>query len=124
MTTGSGVVNAGTMKSTNGFRRPRRRRITPSRRAQLLAAFDRSGLSAAAFARRHGIGYSTFCGWRHRQAKANSSAAFVEIELPAPAAAGELVIEVGPHGRLRINSAKQVELAACFLLRFNALASC
>jgi hypothetical protein len=35
-----------------------------------------------------------------------------------------LLIEVGAHTRLRISSAGQVERAARFLHRFNALASC
>jgi hypothetical protein len=48
----------------------------------------------------------------------------VEVEVPGPAAAVELWIEVGAHARLCISSAGQVELAACFLHRFNALASC
>jgi hypothetical protein len=81
-------------------------------------------LSAAAFARQHGIGYTTFCGWRHRRTKANPSPAFVEVELPGSAAAVELLIEVGAHTRLRIRSAGQVELAARFLHCFNAQASC
>ena len=112
------------MKSLNGFRRRRQRRTLPSRRIQLLAAFDRSGLSAAAFARQHGISYTTFCGWRHRWAKTKVSPAFVEVEVPEPAAAVELLIEVGAHACLRISSAGQVELAARFLHHFNALTSC
>ena len=99
-------------------------RTTPARRTQLLAKFDHSGLSAAAFARQHGIGYTTLCGWRHRRAKAKASPAFVEVELPGPAAAAELLIEVGAYARLRISSAGQVELAARFLYCFNAQASC
>ena len=112
------------MKSSNGFPRHRRERTPSSRRTQLLAAFDRSGLSAAAFARQQGIGYTTFCGWRHRRAKTKASPAFVEVELPGPAAAVELLIEVGAHTRLRISSAGQVELAARFLHCFNAQTSC
>ena len=112
------------MKSSNGFPRHRRQRTPSSRRTQLLAAFDRSGLSAAAFARQQGIGYTTFCGWRYRQAKTKASPAFVEVEVPGPAAAVELLIEVGTHARLRLSSAAQMELAAGFLHRFNALASC
>jgi hypothetical protein len=81
-------------------------------------------LSAAAFARQQGIGYTTFCGWRHRRAKTKASPAFVEVELPGPAAAVELLIEVGAHTRLRISSAGQVELAARFLHCFNAQTSC
>ncbi len=112
------------MKPLNGFRRPRRQRTAPGRRAQLLAAFDRSGLSAAAFARQHGIGYSTFCGWRHRQGKRPASPAFVEVELSGSAVAVELLIEVGAQARLRLSSPAQVELAARLLHRFNALISC
>ena len=112
------------MKRSNGFSRRRQQRTPSSRRAQLLAAFDRSGLSAAAFARQHDIGYTTFCGWRHRQTKAKASPTFVEVELPGPVATVELLIEVGAHTRLRVSSAGQVELAARFLYCFNALASC
>jgi transposase-like protein len=112
------------MKSLNGFRRRRRRRTPPGQRTQLLAAFDQSGLSAAAFARQHHVGYSTFCGWRHRQAKTQPSPAFVEVEVPAPAAAVELLVELGAQVRLRIISAAQMELAVRLLHRFNALASC
>ena len=112
------------MKASNGSVRSCRRRTSASRRTQLLAAFDGSGLSAAAFARQHGIGYSTFCGWRYRQAKTKPFPGFVEVEVPGPAAAVELLIEVGTHVRLRLSSAAQMELAAGFLHRFNALAAC
>jgi transposase-like protein len=112
------------MKTSNGSPRPRRQRTPAERRTQLLAAFQRSGLSAAAFARQQGIGYTTFCGWRHRQAKAQPAPAFVEVELSELAPAAELWIEVGAHARLCLTSAAQVDLAARFLHRFNAWASC
>ncbi len=112
------------MKRTNRYLRHRRHRTPPGRRNQLLTAFDRSGLSAAAFARQQGIGYTTFCGWRHRRAKTKVSPAFVEVEVPEPSGAVELLIEVGVHARLRISSAAQMELAARFLHHFNALTSC
>ncbi len=111
------------MKSLNGFGHYRRR-TPPRRRIQLLAAFDRSGLSAAAFARRHGIGYSTLCAWRHRQAQTKALPAFVEVEVPGPATTAELMIELGAQARLRISSPAQIELAAHFLHRFNALVTC
>jgi hypothetical protein len=81
-------------------------------------------MSAAAFARQQGIGYTTFCGWRQRQTKAPPSPAFVEVEVAAPAAAVELWIELGAHARLRLTSAAQVELAARLLHRCHALATC
>lgn len=112
------------MKTSNGSPRHRRQRTPLSRRTQLLAAFERSGLSAAAFARQHGIGYTTFCGWRHRQGKVNPVPAFVEVEAAEPATAVALWIELGATARLGLTSASQIELAAQFLHRLNALAAC
>jgi hypothetical protein len=81
-------------------------------------------LSAAAFARRHGIGYTTFCGWRHRPAKANPSPAFVQVELSESIAPVELLLELGAHARLRLSSVGQIELAARLLHRLHAPAAC
>ncbi len=61
--------------------RLRKHRAPAARRTHLLGAFERSGLSAAAFARQHGLSYTTFCGWRHRQTR-TPSPAFVQVELP------------------------------------------
>jgi len=112
------------MKRSNGSARLRRPPTPSSRRTQLLAAFDRSGLSAAAFARQHGIGYTTFCGWRHRRAKPQPAPAFVQVELAKPTAPVELLIELGAHARLRLTSVGQIELAACLLHRLNTPAAC
>lgn len=71
----------------------RRQRTTAVERAQILATFERSGMSAAAFARQHGLHYSTFCAWRRQQAPI--SPAFVQIELAPPSAPVELVVELG-----------------------------
>jgi hypothetical protein len=87
----------------------------------LLAEFDRSGLSAAAFARRHQLTYTTFCSWRQQRAKTRASPGFVQIEMPA---SGELTIEVGAQVRLRINCPSQIALAASLLRALNATASC
>jgi hypothetical protein len=81
-------------------------------------------LSAAAFARQHGIGCSTFYGWRSRQGKSPPAPAFVEVELSGSATAVEVMIEVGAQARLLINSPAQVDLAARLLHRFNALVTC
>jgi hypothetical protein len=118
------VVNAGAMKTSNGSARHRRQRTDARRRTQLLAAFDRSGLSAAQFARQHGLHYTTFCGWRHRRAKARPAPAFVQVELPTPQAPVELLIELGHGARLQITSAAQIELAAQLLHRLNASPAC
>jgi len=103
------------MKSSNRFPHCRYRRTDAARRAKLLAAFDRSGLTAAGFARQQGLNYTTFCGWRHRRAKTKHLPGFVQVELPTPATPVPVVIEVGAGARIRIESAGQIELAADLL---------
>ncbi len=98
----------------------RSRRTTSSERAKLLSAFDRSGLSGAAFALQEQINYTTFCGWRRRRDEDAGSAGapqFVEVELPAAGtlASSSLVVEVGAEIRLRIASAEQIPWAATLL---------
>jgi hypothetical protein len=88
--------------------------VTEGRRNQLLAAFERSGLSAAAFARQQQISYTTFCGWRQRQARSKPPVAFAEVELPAASAPAELLIELGGPARMRVSSG-QLSLAAQLL---------
>jgi len=113
------------MKSLTVSPRRRARRTDAARRAQVLAAFARSGLSASAFARRQGVHYTTFCGWRQRQAQAGPSpAGFVQVQLVEPEAAGELVVELGPTGRLRLTSLAQLPLAARLLQALNAPSPC
>jgi hypothetical protein len=112
------------MKSSPRFSGRRLRRTRAGRRAQLLAAFDRSGLSAAAFARQQSLNYTTFCGWRHRRAKAKTSSGLVQVELASVPAPAEMVIELPARARMRINSAGQIELAARLLQALNATTSC
>ena len=110
------------MKTSKGF--ARRPRTIPARRTQLLAKFDRSGLSAAVFARRHGLRYSTFCGWRRRQAKAEPVPSFVQVELPSPVPPAGLVIELGPSARMRLTDASSIALAAHLLQALSAPTPC
>jgi transposase-like protein len=102
------------MKKNNISGRRRAPRTDAAQRTQLLAAFDRSGLSATDFARQHGVHYTTFCGWRQRRVQAKASPAFVQVELAPPSPASELVIEVG-LARLRLVSQGQIPLAARLL---------
>jgi hypothetical protein len=112
------------MKSLTVSPRRRARRTDAAQRAQVLAAFERSGLSASAFARQQGLNYTTFCGWRQRQADADPSPGFVQIQLVESEAAGELVVELGPTGRLRLTSLAQLPLAARLLQALNAPSPC
>jgi len=77
-------------------------------------------MSTAAFARKHGIGYSTFCGWRNHR----SDPGFVQVELSEVSEPVELVVELGAYARLRLTSISQVELAAALLQRINTPRSC
>lgn len=112
------------MSSSNGLASPRRVRTDVRQRAQWLAAFDRSGLSAAAFAREHSLRYTTLCGWLRRRSKEQRSAAFVEVELPGRTAANELVIEWGAQARVRVRDLEQVELAARLLQALEGRRAC
>jgi hypothetical protein len=102
------------MKQNRVSQRRRAPRSNAVRRAELLAAFDGSGLSAADFARQQGIHYTTFCGWRQRRDRGKASPAFVQVELDPPASPPELVLEVGA-ARLRLVSVAQLPLAAGLL---------
>ena len=95
---------------------PRRRaaRTNAARRAELLAAFDRSGLSAADFARQQQVHYTTFCAWRRQRGQVKTSLPFVEVELAPPPTPAALVLEVGAV-RLRLVSGAQLPLAARLL---------
>lgn len=110
------------MKRSNGSPRRLRKSTSRKRREQLLVAFDRSGLSAAAFARRHGLHYTTFCGWRQRRSKA--SPGFVQVELPSAPRSVELVVQLGPQARICITSVAQVDLVVRLLQALNTQAAC
>ena len=95
-----------------------------TRRARLLEAFDRSGLSAWAFARQQRLPYTTFLNWRQQRAKAKRSPAFVQVELPVPVTPVDLTIELGAQARMRVGSADQLTLAVELIRAFNAKAAC
>ncbi len=112
------------MKTINGSRRLRSARIDAAHRAQIVSAFENSGLSAAAFVRQHGLNYTTFYSWRQRQRKVKSLPAFVQVEVAAPAAPVELVIELGPQARMRLHSESQLVLATQLIHHLNGVGSC
>jgi transposase-like protein len=119
------VIKTLGMKTFHGSPRRRAARTGAAQRVQLLAAFDHSGLSASAFARQHGIHYTTFCGWRHqRRDQGEASPGFVQVELPESATPVELVIALGATARLRLTAEAQIPLAARLLQTLNASRPC
>ena len=99
-------------------------RTTAAQRAKLLSAFDRSGLSAAAFARKHRINYTTLCGWRQRRDKSAPPPEFVQVEMPPMPGPMDLVVEIGAEIWLRISSHAQVELAVALIRRLSKEEAC
>ena len=105
-----------------------RRRTPAERRAELLTAYQASGLTQSAFARREGIRYSTFCTWaqterrsgglppapagRKRRRRAGAQAVrFAEVRLSGlPASLPGLEVRL-PDGTL-LRGGNAMELAA------------
>lgn len=95
----------------DGQRRDRRGRVSwpRQRKEELLAEYERSGLSQAAFARRAGVRYPTFAHWVQERRRSGDGATpapalspasrFVELRLPATptSAAAELSVTL-PDG--------------------------
>ncbi|MDF1815608.1 MAG: hypothetical protein P1V20_25645 [Verrucomicrobiales bacterium] len=105
-----------------------RLQIPVERRDALLAEFDRSGMSGAAFARHYGIKYTTFAHWirtrrnqktRGRQRKrAASKSQFLMIETtPGTTSADKDGVKIElPNGcRVSLHSRQEVELVAALI---------
>jgi transposase-like protein len=96
-----------------------RLRYTPAQRGELLEAFDRSGLSAMAFSRQHGVSYQTFIAWLRKRRQSGEALlpgvpAFAEVMLqeppPTPCAALRIVLPCGTA--LEVSSRAALPLAA------------
>lgn len=98
---------------------------TPSeQRETLLDAFERSGMSGAAFAKLHGIRYTTFAYWRQRRSRrfgaeketAQPEPFFEEVELRAARSeAAGLSVTLPGGASVRIERADQFPLVAALL---------
>lgn len=105
-------------------------RTPVSRREEILAEFDRSGLSGARFAKLHGIKYQTFMAWTRKRRRVDRAVpgtgegcpdlmgqiaarlGMREIGLDAVAEEGCLEIELAGGIRMRVRGAEQAVLAA------------
>lgn len=96
------------------------RKITPGqRRAELVAAWQGSGLTQAEFARREGIIYSSFAAWVQASRRAGKrrrrgmpAVRFVEAKLPVTGPASGTTLEVRlPDGTV-VRGTNGNELAA------------
>jgi hypothetical protein len=141
-----------TKDETNALRTDTRGRVRTSieRREALLDEFERSGVSAMAFAKMAGINYATFANWRGKRRKARELAeglpehgeassktveankpmrlfeAFVEHSSSGGARNAGLTVELRAGARLVVESPVQLRLAAelLLLLEQNARRAC
>lgn len=95
-------------------------RTSREQRRLLLAEFERSGVSAAEFARRTGLKYSTFAAWvqRYRRTKRpvrNAPVRLLEAVLTTPTPATVLTVLLPGGARLEVREAGQVPLAAALV---------
>ena len=96
--------------------------LTPTQdRDALLDAFEQSGMSGAAFARLHGIRYSTFAYWhfarrQRRKATPPTQGRFQEVSIQPDSASGPaLTIELPGGGRFQLERADQLPMARALL---------
>jgi transposase-like protein len=95
-------------------------RTTREQRRLILAEFARSGMSAAAFARRTGLKYSTFAFWvqhqrRRPQPGRKSPVRLLEAVVALAGSAAPLPVVLPGGARLELREASQVPLAAALL---------
>jgi transposase-like protein len=95
-------------------------RTSKEQRRLILAEFERSGLSAAAFARRTGLKYSTFAVWvqrgrrTHRPAR-KAPVRLLEAVLTSAKPASGLTVLLPGGARLEVREAGQIPLAAALV---------
>jgi transposase-like protein len=95
-------------------------RTSREQRRVILAEFERSGMSAAQFARRTGLKYSTFAFWvqRYRRIKRpdrKSPLRLLEAVLTTATPATALTLLLPGGARLEIRAASQIPLAAALV---------
>jgi transposase-like protein len=98
-------------------------RASKEQRRLILAEFERSGVSAARFAKLTGLKYSTLAGWLQRYRRSKSKGPPQPVRLleavveQALASDGKspLALELPGGARLEIGDVKQVPLAAALL---------
>ncbi len=96
-------------------------RATMEQRQVIIAEYERSGVSAAQFAKRSGMKYSTFAGWlaRYRRNKRQGSTRAVRLlEAVVEESGGDkepMVLELPGGARMEIKDAGHAALAGALL---------
>lgn len=97
-----------------------RLRASKEQRRVILAKFEESGLSAARFAQRTGLKYSTFAAWvqRYRRVKRperKPALRLLEAVVAPTAPTAGLQVHLPNGARLEISDASQIPLAAALV---------
>lgn len=100
-------------------------RTSKAQQCSILAEFERSGVSAAEFAKQSGIKYSTFAGWlqRRRRAKPKGQppamrlleAVVEQAQGGAVSSAAAVIVHLADGSRIEITDLKQIPLAAALV---------
>jgi transposase-like protein len=95
-------------------------RTSKEQRRVILAQFDRSGMSAAQFAQRSGLKYSTFARWvqcyrRTKRPRRKLPVRLLEAVVAPESLGPALLVQLPAGARLEIREAGQVPLVAALL---------
>jgi len=93
-------------------------------RNELVKAFERSGLSGVAFARKHGVPNSTFSLWRRQARSTQCQARFVELEVTAPKPSGPIVVQFGSGVQVHLQCPEQIPLIAQLIGAYQSCQPC
>lgn len=94
---------------------------TPQQREAWLDAFEQSGMSGAAFAKLHGLRYTTFANWRNKRRLQNrcndtSSAFFEEIDIhSSQTQSSGLKVSLPGGACVEVDRAEQFPMVAALL---------
>jgi transposase-like protein len=104
-------------------------RTPAARREEIVDDFERSGMSAAAFAKAVGVKYPTLANWiqKRRQARrmtaekeepGGAALKWVEASVECPQARSALVVQLPGGASMAVNDAAQAALAGALLRSF------
>lgn len=99
----------------------RKERLSSEQRKRRLVEFERSGLTPAAFARRHGVNYSTLRYWVKRSSPPplHPHPTLIEVVQDDPEES-HLEICLGKACRIEITDCKQAKLVAAIIRELEA----
>ena len=95
-------------------------RTSPEQRRVILAEFERSGLSAARFARQTGLKYPTFAAWvaqsrRTKRSQPKPPLRLLEAVVTPPAVTATLQVQLPGGARVELRDASHVPLVVALV---------